>query len=305
MKTKSIVITVMFVFLLHFITIAQEVRIEPTTKITIEPGTTMDITTGNLVLESDATGDVSLIVLGAVEINNSGKTNAERYLPGSVQAWHILGAPVGGMAINGSGFDPGNDDDFYAWDEPSPGIWVNYKNTTVSPTFSTVNNGDNFLPGKGYMIAYNSANPIKTFGGDLNAGDVTFNLKNSGSKSWTYNSGWNLIGNPYSSAIDWNTATRTQFQDDYAYVYDPNKNGGEGYVFVNGGAADAFIGPNQGFFVLATVAANNQDFVFTNAIQTHGGDNYLFLGCLHNTITMKPRLFYRKNAALTVIAEML
>jgi hypothetical protein len=287
MKTKSIVVTTIFVFLLHFLTIAQEVRIEPNTKITIEPGTTMDITTGNLVLESDATGDVSLIVLGAVEINNSGKTYAERYLPGSAQAWHMLGAQVGGMAISGSGFAPGNDDDFYAWYEPSPGIWVNYKNTTVVPTFNTVNNGDNFLPGKSYLIAYNSENPTKTFNGNLNTGDVAFNLKNSGSKSWTYNSGWNLIGNPYSSPIDWNTATRTQFQDDYAYIYDPNKDGGEGYVSVNGGAADAYIGSNQGFFVLATTAANNQNFTFTNAIQTHGGGSYLKSSATENTLVLR------------------
>ena len=124
MKIKPIVLTMMFVVLFNFITIAQEVRIEPNTKITIESGTTMDITTGNLVLESDATGDVSLIVLGAVEINNSGKTNAQRYLPGSAQAWHLLGTSVNGMTIGGSVFEPGDNDDFYAWDEPSPGYWV-------------------------------------------------------------------------------------------------------------------------------------------------------------------------------------
>lgn len=274
MKIKSIVVTTMFVFLLHFFTISQEVRIEPNTKITINSGTTMDITTGNLVMESDATGDVSLIVLGAVEINNSGKTNAQRYLPGSAQTWHYLGTPVSGMAINASVFEPGDNDDFYAWDEPDPGTWVNYKVTSGDLYFAqaSVNNGDNLLPGKGYMIAYNEANPTKTFSGTLNTGDVTFNLKNSG--SGTYN-GWNLISNPYSSSIDWNAATLTQFQDDYAYFYDPNKSGGEGYVNVNGGNADAFIGPNQGFFVLATTDANGNDFTFTDAIQTHGEGSYL------------------------------
>ena len=64
MKTKSIVATTIFVFLLHSLTIAQEtVRIEPNAKITIELGTTMYIANGNLVLKSDATSDASLIVL--------------------------------------------------------------------------------------------------------------------------------------------------------------------------------------------------------------------------------------------------
>jgi len=289
MKSKLIILIMMFVVHSNYQAIAQEVRIEPNTKITIESGTTMDITTGNLVLESDATGDVSLIVLGAVEINNGGKTNAERYLPGSAQAWHLLGPSVNGMTIGGSEFEPGDNDDFYAWDEPSPGYWVNYKVTSGDLYFAqpSVNNGDNFLPGKSYLIAYNSANPTKTLNGSLNSGNVTFNLKNSATKDWTYASGWNLISNPYSSSIDWNLATRTQFQDNYAYVYDPNKSGGEGYVNVNGGNADAFIGSNQGFFVLATTAANNQDFVFTNAIQTHGGGSYLKSSNTDNTLVLR------------------
>lgn len=274
MRNKLIFLVMIFVVHLNYQAISQEVRIEPNTKITIESGTTMDITTGNLVLESDATGDVSLIVLGSVDINNNGKTNAQRYLPGDAQAWHYLGTPVSGMAISGSVFEPGANDDFYAWNEPAPGTWVNYKVTNGDLYFAqaSVNNGDNLLPGKGYMIAYNESNPTKTFSGTLNTGNVTFNLKNSGSGTY---SGWNLISNPYSSSIDWNTATRTQFQDDFAYVYDPNKSGGEGYATVNGSASDAFIGPHQGFFVLAEITSNNQNFTFNNALQTHGGGSYM------------------------------
>ena len=119
-------------------------------------------------------GDVSLIVLGAVEINNSGETEAERYLPGSAQTWHLLSAPISGMAINGSEFDPGTNDDFYAWDETSPGTWINYK----GGNFSGINGGGtNFLAAKGYLIAYNSASPTKTFSGNLNIGNISFNLK--------------------------------------------------------------------------------------------------------------------------------
>jgi hypothetical protein len=289
MKTESIVVTTMFVFLLHFFTIAQneEVRIEPNTKITIESGTTMDITSGNLVLKSDATGDVSLVVLGAVEINNGGKTNVERYLPGSAQAWHMLGSLVSEMAINFSGFAPGENDDFYAWHESSPGTWLNYKETTGDLLFITENGGDNFVAAKGYLVAYDQANPSKTYTGTLNTGSQTFNLKNNSTRDWTYNSGWNLIANPYSSAIDWNKATLTQFQDNYAYVYDPNKDGGEGYVSVNGGVADAFIGSNQGFFVLAKTDANNQDFTFTNTMQSHGIVSYLKSSNTENTLVLR------------------
>ena len=279
MKTESIVVTTMFVFLLHFFTIAQEVRIEPNTKITIESGTTMNITSGNLVLESDANGDVSLIVLGTVEINNGGKTNVERYLSGSAQAWHMLGAPVSGMAINGSGFAPGDDDDFYAWNEPSPGTWVNYKTSTgQTPTFLDVNNNsNNFQLSKGYLVAYNTINPTKEFTGLLNTGEKIITLKNSATKNWEYTNGCNLISNPYSSAIDWNLAPNrtTLFIDNFAYAYNEARVGSPGYEEIDGGSLGADIAANQGFFVLVKPeTANNTNFTFTANMQTHGGGTY-------------------------------
>ncbi len=85
-----------------------------------------------------------------------------------------------------------------------------------------------------------------------------------------------MIGNPYSSSVDWNLATRTQFQDEFAYMYDPNKDGGAGYVYVNGASANAYIPPHQGFFVLAEQAANGQNFTFTNSMQTHGNGSNVY-----------------------------
>jgi|GEM_PF-921678 len=227
----------------------------------------------NLTIESTSSGTGSLIVHGT--LSNSGTITSQSYLGGASQAWHMISGPSA-VDISNNGWNPGDNDDFYAWKETSPGIWVNYKNTTTSPTFAEVNGGDNFVAAKGYLVAYEGANPTKTFTGTLNTGNKTFNLKNSGSKSWTYVSGWNLMGNPYSSSIDWNLATRTQFQDNYAYIYDPNKGGGPGYVYVNGASANAYIPPHQGFFVLASQAAHGQNFTFTNSMQTHGDGSNIY-----------------------------
>ena len=228
-----------------------------------------------LTIKSTSEGTGSIIVNGT--LSNSGTITSQRYFPGSTLFnWHMVSSPMDGMDISESNFivDPATNYDFYAWYEPTPGTWVNYK-ATGDLTFaqSTVNNGDNFVNGKGYLVAYNEANPTKTFTGNLNTGDKTFTLKCSGGKSWTWYAGWNLLGNPYSSAIDWNDApSRTdKFEDNYAYIYDPNKSGGEGYVTVDGGSADAYIASNQGFFVRARLAANNTSFTFNNAMQTHGG----------------------------------
>ena len=246
----------------------------------IEQATCNNLTVNSgatLTIQSTSSGTGSLIINGT--LSNSGTITTYSYFPGStLWNWHMISAPVISMDISESNFivDPAANYDFYAWDEPTPGTWSNYKNESVVPIFNTINGGDNFVPGKGYLVAYNEANPTKTYTGTLNTGNQTFTLKNSGSKSWTYVTGWNLIGNPYSSSIDWNLATRTQFQDNYAYAYNPNKDGGAGYEEINGANTNAYIAPHQGFFVLATTDANDESFTFTNSIQTHGDGSNIY-----------------------------
>lgn len=243
------------------------------TTLTIAPGKALTVAgtlinnsgTSGLVINSDASGTGSLIMNTA---SISGTSN--RYFP-SANTWHFLASPMTAMNITGSSFEPGASDDLYAWYEPSPGTWVNFKNTTVSPTFSGVNGNLNFNPGMGYLVAYNNVAGSRLFTGNFNAGTQNVTLHNT---AWGANSGWNLLGNPYTSGIDWNLADRSKFQDNYAYIYDPNKVGGEGYMTVDGSAANAFIGSGQGFFVLANPASNGQNFQFTSAMQAHGGTSY-------------------------------
>lgn len=223
---------------------------------------------GTLTIKSNASGTGSLFVNGSID--GAGSFSLERYLPQAAQTWHFLSAPVNG-SIAANGFNPGGTEDFFAWSESSPGTWVNYANTTVVPTFETVN-GSNFVKGRGYLVAYIGVNPTKTFtSGTITTGNVDIQLKRSESKSWTYEPGWNLLGNPYTSGIDWNLADRAKFEDNYAYVYDPNKGGGAGFVNINGGNANAYIAANQGFFVRAKDGENNQNFTFTNAMQIPNG----------------------------------
>lgn len=244
--------------------------IEPLNYLTVN-GTLAN--SGTFALSSTSSGTGSLIVTGS----STGNITTQRYFPGSSQGWHMISAPVSGIDISTSNFvvTPAENYDFYAWHEPSPGTWVNYKTSEgQDPTFLTVNSSDNFAPGKGYLVAYNEANPTKTFTGTLNTGNQTFTLKNSGSKDWTFTSGWNLLGNPYSSAIDWNDADRTLFFDEFAYAYNPQKNGTGDFEAIDGSVENAYIAANQGFFVVAKTSSNNQTFIFTNAMQTHGGTYY-------------------------------
>ena len=233
---------------------AQGLKVEPGTCIKVETGTTLDISVGgDLFLESDATGDASLIDLGNVSFTGGGKAIVQRYMPGNANAWHMISAPVNAMPIAGSDWAPDTDEDLYLWYEPSPGIWVNYKNQSSGnsgdlPYFDVANGNNNFSVGQGYIVNYNTANPTNNFQSSaLNTGNVNITLYKSTTKNWNWNAGWNLIGNPYPSGIDWSTVTKSDIVTEvWAQVYDSNKDGGAGYEPVNG-----TIAPGQGFFVQA------------------------------------------------------
>ncbi|MCF8294850.1 MAG: BspA family leucine-rich repeat surface protein, partial [Bacteroidales bacterium] len=226
-------------------------------KLTVSNGATFTINPGG-----------SFICTGSI-INN-GSIIVERALSGAAQSWHLISSPISNSTITGNGWNPAaGQDDFYAWEESSPGTWVNYLNSTTAPTFATANgSADNFVPGKGYLVAYNSANPAKSFiagaGATPTIGSINFTLSST-------SQGWNLLGNPYTSGIDWNLADRTHFEDDYAYIYNPAINN---YVYVNGGVPNAYIAATQGFFVLVKNSANGQNFEFNRTIQVHAGTPY-------------------------------
>ncbi len=226
---------------------------------------------GTIIVQSDATGTGSLIH------NNTGvQATVERYIVAvpdwpdkddGAQGWHFVSSPVVNQSIEDD-WTPtgeGNDYDFYAWDESPPGTWLNQK--------VEANDITKFIAGKGYLVAY-EVTDTKAFDGELNNGNISITLHFSNTekaeKVWVYESGWNLIGNPYPSAIDWNVVDHTPFQNVFAYIYDRTAGNGGDYVTIDGESSDAFIPAHQGFFVLAD--EDPGDFTFTNDMREHGSD---------------------------------
>jgi hypothetical protein len=72
--------------------------------------------------------------------------------------------------------------------------------------------------------------------------------------------GWNLIGNPYLAAVDWDDFNRSNVNNT-VYVYVPGTGGYEEYTVGGGGSGnnpfenDGFIAPFQGFFVQASASS--------------------------------------------------
>jgi hypothetical protein len=243
-----------------------ETEIASDASLTVNSALTNNAGTSGLVIKSGG----SLLhntagVSGTMERNITGYTPPTK----SATVWSFLSSPVNNFAISGSSFEPGADDDFYAWDETPPGTWLNYK---VSENGIT-----NFVNGHGYLVAY-EGDLAGVFTGTFNTDDITVTLKASEeTKSWSYTAGWNLLGNPYPSAIDWSVvgAHTSTFEDVFAYVYNADRIVEElpspGYEAIDGSLPNAFIAANQGFFVQALPASNNVDFIFTNSMRGHGG----------------------------------
>ena len=228
--------------------------------------------TGGLVINSDATGTGSLI-------HNSDFVPAKvnRYFTGANYTWHLLSSPVS-ETIAGTGFVPtASDYAFFCWDEPSA-FWINYKNSTTEPTWVTVN-GSDFIPGRGYLVAYNETNPTKQFEGLLNNGQVDFDLNYSGTGAWL---GYNLAGNPYPSAIDWKSVSgwsRSNLSPSAGgyNMWIWNAGAGNYGAFNSAGSTGTnsvtqYIPVGQGFFVQATAAGS---FSMTNSVRINETPSFL------------------------------
>jgi len=226
-----------------------------------------------VTIPSGSTGSSSLIV-GTV--SGTGSFTVNRYITGASLDWHLISSPVYGQEISGDFTPDGADYDFYYYSEPL-NMWVNRKNTNASPTDDPPQFDDpegngslDFVAGRGYLAAYNQANPTKSFSGAINQGTISQSVTFSGTSGYK---GANLLGNPYPSSLDWKAAdgwTRTMLRNDaeegtgYS-MYIWNETDNNYGAFVSNGSDESgthnvtrYIPPMQGFFVKAATAGSFQ-----------------------------------------------
>jgi len=266
--------------------LARNLKIFAGAIVTINPGGTLTVieaienNNGNdgIVINSNSSGTGSLIM------HNTGSVQArvKRYIPGSSASWYFLSSPVAGQQIFSTewtpagGYGDGTGYDMYIWDEPSS-CWIYNLNSTISPTWPSVHPSISFIPGKGYLYATLESAPTKQFTGVLNNGDITRALTFSNSAVDTLQ-GFNFLGNPYPSSIDWANAsgyTRNTLSVNSGghdvWVWSQTANN---YGVYNSADADGvgtnnitrYISPMQGFFVHT---AYNGNFVFNNTSRVH------------------------------------
>ena len=239
-------------------------------------GNTSNSLAQGLVIKSDATGTGSFIDNGT--ISGTGTAKVERYLTGysssSDKKFHILSAPVGSFPIQPEFVNlPNSTDDFYKWDE-TINTWINSRDGSGvwNSSFES-----NFQEGRGYLVAYPS-NLTKYFTGSLNTYPASSpKILNC---TWTASGGgggggWNMLGNPFPSAIDWTLVTKGSAMDNALYYYDASIQNYRYYVqFLPGisvGGGSQYIPAMQGFFVHANNDAvpANQTITLDNSMRVH------------------------------------
>lgn len=202
---------------------------------------------GFLTLLSTATQ--TALISGAGSGGVTGNTIVQRYLPKSY-GYKYISSPVTSATVGNmsSYIDLGATfPRFYAYDENLVTAgWVNYTTTTNALTVQ-----------KGFAANFGSSTSPVTFQltGVVNNGAISTTIYN---RNRTYTLGFNLMGNPYPSPIDWNASSGwTKTNIDNAIYYfdasDTNMYTGIYSSYVGGvssnGIANNIIPAMQGFFV--------------------------------------------------------
>lgn len=170
---------------------ATALRLHPEATLTLPPGSAITVTgeldiqnREGLTIQSDATGTGSLI---ASSVAGAGFANIQRYMTGD--AWHLIASPVSGQTV--AGFLASNT--LIPEKEGARGFTTyNTSENAWNPMFSSFEAG-NLTAGTGFLARTSIDGPIG-FTGQIATGDQLIPVSDEGS-------GWNLVGNPYTSAI--------------------------------------------------------------------------------------------------------
>ena len=185
--------------------------------------------------------------------------------------------------------------DFYCFYEPEY-HWINFRRNSSSHWHMddpendiTYTNEDHFLPGKGYLVTIDMSTYWSGYGreaqfvqnrGTLNNGNVPINVTCTEGIGWTGRQGYNLLGNPYQSYLDFDAFVsgnadllgNSTYANTYA-VYVPEEDAWLQYLAGSspeGSVSDRYINMHQGFFIQVNGGGTA---TFTNDMRTNQKGN--------------------------------
>jgi hypothetical protein len=227
--------------------------ISPGSSLTIKNGTSLFVGT-DLILKSNSTASGYLVdqtMVSGVEV--TGNILIERYL--SSGGWHNVSSP---LSNSNSSLFTGTDMVFY-YDETLINNDWNFGWVWHNGNLSVMRGYDLFVPDAAITAQYLTTIPDQLNSGQYTVGVTLTNVSNGEIAS---HKGWNLIGNPYPSPVDWliETAWDKSAINDAKYIWDPVGNvytifiGGGSPIGLNGGTQ--FIPAGQGFWIQAVQNGN-------------------------------------------------
>jgi hypothetical protein len=214
-----------------------------TTDVTIPAGITNFPTISSAATCHNFTLQSGASMLGNNNLSVTGDASVERSFTGN--EWHLLSSPISNA--NTGMFT---------------GKYLQYHNTIDNKYYDILSADSVITVAKGYAI-WGGSGFTSTFIGPLNDNNKSYPVKKAVL-------GWNLVGNPYPSYIDWNASGWTKTNvlgTTYRHVNNDELTGWatfNGTLGTNGGTR--YIAPCQGFFVEANA---NGTLGMSNAVRTH------------------------------------
>jgi len=225
------------------------------------PGSITNITipaglTNYPTISSNANCNDLMIQSGASLIDNSlltvlGTSTINRDYSGG--EWHLISSPVANATA-------------------SMFMELFLQNHTESTNLYTdiTNPSTPLIPMQGYAL-WNDLIGTASFQGTLNSGNI-----GAADNLTRINQGWNLVGNPYASPIDWDAAsgwTKTNVDDaTYRHVNNATWASYVGGVGINGGSR--YIPSCQGFFVGVSSGFTTGTLSMSNGVRTHSTSDF-------------------------------
>ncbi|MTE25699.1 PQQ-dependent sugar dehydrogenase [Winogradskyella ouciana] len=244
--------------------------------LTVNGNLTID---GDVTLNSISTKYSSLIVTGTT----TGTINYKRYI-------NAFNGSTGNDLIS----PPLKNENFGNFAADNPNIFENPSNPDQKlygpfneaagnyEIYSvSVNSSTDLTSGIGYRAARDSTEDgtygnTFTFTGEIETGIVNVPITASGSSF----DGWNLVGNPYPSYIDFDTFFALNGDEldvaSYKAIYGYDGNASDGWTILNNATTGNLIAPGQGFFIKSKSGGGT--ITFTPAMRTSGNTDDFIQG---------------------------
>lgn len=224
------------------------------------PNAKIDLNACTLTLKSDA----SLIDNGTISGQSGTNVTIERSIAGG--NWHLISSPVSGATA-----------------EMFLGKYLQNHDEYFNSFSDIFDINVALTPMKGFGV-YSPTTFTAQYTGTLNTGAQTIGL----TRTATVNPGWNLVGNPYPSSIDWNASTgwtKTNVNGTiYLHVNNATWATWNGSTGTNGGTQ--YIALGQGFFVEVTNGFTSGTLASDNLVRVHNATTF-FKNSVSNLVRLQ------------------